>query len=396
MSRFVQIHLLTSYPPANLNRDDQGRPKTAKMGGFDRLRVSSQSLKRAWRTSELFENIVSDEKKMEIFGKEFPVNVGFRSKIFSDRWMSDLLTVNEIDADTAEMWSGDFSRAYGQMEKEENKLSQLAHISDLEAQGLYYSSLELVEYLKNKKQNDLFDKVKEIQESRATKKKADDIKKLNDEIAKTLRTHLLSLGKTSADIAMFGRMLASSPAYNVEAACQVAHAISVHPVVIEDDYFTAVDDLNDGSEDAGAAHIGETGFAAGLFYSYICINRALLVENLGGDEGLAQKSIKALIEAAVKVPPNGKQNSFGSRAYASYVLAEKGDQQPRSLSVAFLKPVTSQGIEGADFGTAAVEALTTQRNNMDAVYGPCAEASCEINVFEGKGTLAELLKFVAE
>jgi CRISPR system Cascade subunit CasC len=176
----------------------------------------------------------------------------------------------------------------------------------------------------------------------------------------------------------------------------VAHAISVHPVVIEDDYFTAVDDLNDGSEDAGAAHIGETGFAAGLFYSYICINRTLLVENLGGDEALAQKSIQALIEAAVKVPPNGKQNSFGSRAYASYVLAEKGDQQPRSLSVAFLKPVTSQGIEGTDFGTAAVDALTTQRQNMNAVYGPCADASCEINVFEGKGTLAELLKFVAE
>ena len=65
------------------------------------------------------------------------------------------------------------------------------------------------------------------------------------------------------DIALFGRMLASKPAYNVEAACQVAHAISVHPIVIEDDYFTAVDDLNNGLEDMGAAHIGETRFAAG-------------------------------------------------------------------------------------------------------------------------------------
>ena len=51
MSRFVQLHLLTSYPPANLNRDDLGRPKTAMMGGEPRLRISSQSLKRAWRTS---------------------------------------------------------------------------------------------------------------------------------------------------------------------------------------------------------------------------------------------------------------------------------------------------------------------------------------------------------
>jgi len=108
---------------------------------------------------------------------------------------------------------------------------------------------------------------------------------------------------TAVDIAMFGRMLASSPAFNVEAACQVAHAISVHPVVIEDDYFTAVDDLNNGMEDMGAAHIGETRFAAGLFYSYICINRELLIQNLDGNEDLANKAIRALTEAAVKVAP---------------------------------------------------------------------------------------------
>jgi CRISPR system Cascade subunit CasC len=355
------------------------------MGGFDRLRVSSQSLKRAWRTSEIFEQIVSAEEKIKIFDKEFPVNIGFRSKVFADKWLSNLLVKNGINAELAEKWSGDFSRAYGQMEKEENKLSQLSHISDLEAQGLYYMSLELVEYLKNKKPNELFDKIKEIQANRATKKKADDIKKLNDKITDSLSSQFLNKGKTSTDIALFGRMLASSPAYNVEAACQVAHAISVHPVMIEDDYFTAVDDLNDGSQDAGAAHIGETGFAAGLFYSYICINRELLVDNLGGDKELAMKAIKALTEAAVKVSPDGKQNSFASRAYASYILAEKGDQQPRSLSVAFLKPVTSQGIEGADFGEASVKALTCQQKNMDKVYGSCADSRFYIDAINGNG-----------
>ena len=50
MSRFVQLHVLTSYPPSNLNRDDTGRPKTAEMGNVNRLRISSQSQKRAWRT----------------------------------------------------------------------------------------------------------------------------------------------------------------------------------------------------------------------------------------------------------------------------------------------------------------------------------------------------------
>ncbi len=56
MSRFIQLHLLTSYPPANLNRDDLGRPKTVMMGGVQRLRVSSQSINRVWRKSEAFED----------------------------------------------------------------------------------------------------------------------------------------------------------------------------------------------------------------------------------------------------------------------------------------------------------------------------------------------------
>jgi CRISPR system Cascade subunit CasC len=381
MSRFVQLHLLTSYPPANLNRDDLGRPKTAKMGGLDRLRVSSQSLKRAWRSSEIFEKIVSNaEKQKEGFEKDHPRHIGFRSKIFADKWVSNFLKDQQVDDEVADLWSEDFSRAFGQVEAEENKLSQLAHISDLEAQGLYYSTVELVDFLNGKKGNETFAKVHEIQENRKTKKKADEISKLNDQIADLLSNVFLSKGKTSVDIALFGRMLASTPAYNVEAACQVAHAVSVHPVVIEDDYFTAVDDLNDGSEDAGAAHIGETGFAAGLFYSYICLNCELLEENLGGDTVLAKRAIRALTEAAVKVAPEGKQNSFGSRAYASYVLAEKGDQQPRSLSVAFLKPITSN-----DYGADAVEALTRHLSNMDGVYGPCADFRFFINALNGEG-----------
>lgn len=356
MSRFIQIHMLTSYPPANLNRDDQGRPKTAKMGGFDRLRVSSQSLKRSWRTSEIFQ-------------KALDGHVGARTKLLGVS-VYEKLVVGGIKEKQAKEWAQKIAGVFGSLKKAKDKqplldleIEQLVHVSQTEQQAL--DSLVKTLFSQNRAPED-----------------AD--------------LDLLRKQGQSADIALFGRMLASSPLFNVEAACQVAHAISVHPVVIEDDYFTAVDDLNDGSEDAGAAHIGETGFAAGLFYAYICINREQLIDNLGGDKELAMKAIKALTEAAVKVAPDGKQNSFGSRAYASYVLAEKGDQQPRSLSVAFLKPVVSQGIEGADFGTAAVDALTTHRNNMDAVYGPCADACCSFNAFEGKGSLAELLKFTAE
>jgi len=189
---------------------------------------------------------------------------------------------------------------------------------------------------------------------------------------------------------MFGRMLASSPAFNTEAAVQVAHAITIHDVAVEDDYFTAVDDLNAGEDDMGAAHIGETEFGAGVFYLYLCIDRDLLKENLG-DGALAGKAIAALVEAAAKVSPNGKQNSFASRAYASYILAEKGEQQPRSLSIAFLKPV-----RGEDIMSKAIAELESKRASMEKVYGKCAESTKNMNAETGEGSLAEIITFITE
>ncbi len=351
MSQFIQLHLLTSYPPANLNRDDLGRPKTAKMGGVDRLRVSSQSLKRTWRMSDLFQDALSG-------------HIGTRTKRIGEG-VYEKLKEGDLAEKKAIEWAKEIAGQFGALKKDkenplnELEIEQLVHVSPAEQKGV----------------DELVDKL--IAEQRAPE--AEELELLRHE-------------ETAADIALFGRMLASKPVYNTEAACQVAHAISVHPVVIEDDYFTAVDDLNDRSEDAGAAHIGETGFAAGLFYSYICINKSLLVDNLNGDEALANQAIKALTEAATKVAPEGKQNSFGSRAYASFVLAEKGVQQPRSLSVAFLKPIDQRQSE--DYATDAIAALTGQQQKFDQVYGDCADARYTLNAVIGDGKLAELLDFV--
>ncbi len=181
-------------------------------------------------------------------------------------------------------------------------------------------------------------------------------------------------------------MLASSPAYNTEAASQVAHAISVHKATVEDDFFTAVDDLNNGEDDMGAGHMGETEFAAGLFYLYLCIDRELLTENLSGDTELANKTIGALIQSAATIAPSGKQNSFASRARASYILCESGDQQPRSLSVAFLKPVG-----GADLLSHSINALEQTREKMDAVYGDGAERTTSLNALSGEGSLQGII-----
>lgn len=344
MSQFIQLHILTSYAPSNLNRDDLGRPKTAKMGGFDRLRVSSQSLKRNWRTSDIFEEALAG-------------HIGIRTKRFGQSVFDSMLEAGAKEKH-AHKCAIAVANVFGKSKKDSLEIEQLAHISPAEQDAALALAAVLV-----------------AEEREPTK---DELKLLNSD-------------RMAVDIAMFGRMLASSPAFNVEAACQVAHALSVHSVVVEDDYFTAVDDLNDGTKDVGSSHIGESGFAAALFYSNICINKTQLIENLGGDEVLANKSIQALTEAAIKVSPTGKQNSYASRAYASYVLAEKGEQQPRSLSVAFLKP-----IQGEDLATSAIEALTKQLDNFDKVYGPCADSRYEINAMTGEGSFTELSEFVGQ
>ena len=350
MTQFIQLHLLTSYPPSNLNRDDLGRPKTAVMGGAKRLRISSQSLKRAWRTSDLFRTALDGR-------------IGTRTKSMGTRVLTDLRGRGMPDKTAraaAEKVAGVFGKVKAARKGEDDgkvEIEQLAHFSPEEIAAID----ALVEAL-----------------AREKREPADE--------------ELLLLRKEhrAADIALFGRMMAAQPDYNVEAAAQVAHAITVHQTDVEDDYFSAVDDLNTGEEDRGAGHIGEAEFAAGLFYLYLCIDRDRLVENLAGDEDLARRALRSLIEAAATVPPSGKQNSYASRAYASYVLAEKGSRQPRSLAVAFLKPVS-----GKDYLAESLKRLSDTRGAMDRVYGPTSEAAYVLDATQGEGTLAGLLDFVA-
>lgn len=352
MSRFVQLHILTNYPPSNLNRDDTGRPKSALVGDAPRLRISSQSQKRAWRTSDLF--------KQELNG-----HIGTRTKRLG-RKLFEELKAGGVSEKAAREWARGIAGQFGKLKsdkKTENNedldIGQLAHFGPEE--------LSAVDAL-----------VKTCISRQAPP--------TEDELA------LLRKPEQAADIALFGRMLASNPDFNVEAAVQVSHAITVHKAVVEDDYFSAVDDLN--KTDTGAAHIGEKGYGAGLFYLYVCINRKLLEENLGNDAELSKKTLAALLHAVTKVSPTGMQNSHASRAHASFVLGEKGDQQPRSLAQAFLKPVSTS--EGGDMLEKAVRALEQRYNNFNKVYGACSDQRCHFNVETAEGSLAELISFVQE
>jgi CRISPR system Cascade subunit CasC len=344
MTGFLQLHLLTFYPPANLNRDDTGRPKTATVGGVPRLRISSQALKRAWRTSAVFA-----ERLHEFRGK--------RTQRFGEN-IENRLQDKGVEPKRALQIARDIAQHFGTLKPESDRApartEQLAFISP--------------------------------EEQTAALALADRI--AAGEAIEPSVEKLLRRTDTAADIAMFGRMLAENPAYNREAAVQVAHAITTHRVTVEDDYYTAIDDLKTPEEDAGAGFISELGFGSGIFYLYACVDTGLLVKNLGGERGLAADACAALAEAAATVSPKGKQPSFAARARAHYVLAEFGSPQPRTLAGAFIKPV-----DDADLATASVKELEEWRSKLDRAYGPAAEASVTMDVAAERGTLADIVEF---
>jgi CRISPR system Cascade subunit CasC len=338
------------------------------MGGVDRLRISSQCLKRSWRKSDVFQIALDG-------------HIGDRTKRFGRKIYQKLLA-GSIGEKDAVAWARMIAGCFGK----------------LEVESLDKAKIDKNKVLKSKLEKDplmCFD-IKQLAHISPEEKGAVDdlcsvlISENREPTSDELK--LLRHCETAADIALFGRMLADDVAYNMDASCQVSHAISVHPVAIEDDYFTAVDDLNNQEEDRGSAHIGEAGFASALFYIYVCIDTELLLQNLGSNEELAKKTIASLLEAAATVAPSGKQNSFASRAYASYIMVEKGNRQPRSLSVAFLKPIT-----GEDFGTDAYKALERTCKRIDDVYEITDVQRKTLNALTGEGCkLSELIKFASE
>jgi CRISPR system Cascade subunit CasC len=373
MNRFLQLHLLTNFPPANLNRDDTGRPKTALMGDALRLRVSSQCEKRAWRTSDVFREALSasppsgrsrSEARTIVQWEDQPhPHLGTRTKEAGVQ-IYQALIARDVKEKDAKAWAASMAEQFGKLQKEKSD----APLNELRIQQLCHLGPEeraAVDAL-----------VASCAERRSAPTEAE--------------LKLLRRPQAAVDIAMFGRMLADHPSHNVEAAVQVAHAVTVHKAAVEDDYFSAVDDLN--RDDKGAGHIGERGYGAGLFYQYICVNRELLAENLGGDEALSKRALGALLHAVTKVAPTGMQNSHASRAYASYVLAEQGNQQPRSLVQAFLRPVKPYD-EQDDMLSLAVKALERRVENFDKVYGACAELRYTLNVEQAQGRLDELVTF---
>ena len=328
---FVELHMIQNFSPANLNRDDTNNPKDCEFGGVRRARISSQCIKRAIRLSP-------------VFAETTGVEVGKRTKWIVKKYLLPPLVEAGKDEQEALAHLERFVPLYASKldakSKEDKKTAVLLYLSNAEIAGIVETLLA----------------------------NWDD---LSDE--KTLKALVRGLvkkqqGTSSApDIALFGRMLAEKPELGLDAACQVAHAISTHRVTMEMDFYTAVDDLNP-EDTAGAGMMGFTGFDSACFYRYARIDWKQLVKNLGDDADLARRTVAGFLRAAVAAVPSGKQNAFAANNPPSFLLAVvRRDGMGWSLANAFEKPVYPSG--GSGLVRPSVAALDGYWGRLCRVYG---------------------------
>ena len=173
----------------------------------------------------------------------------------------------------------------------------------------------------------------------------------------------------AVDIALFGRMVADDTDLNVDAACQVAHAISTHAAENEYDFFTAVDDEKSRSEeeeDAGAGMMGTVEFSSATMYRYATVNLDMLVKNLGDGEA-ALRALEVFIKGFCLSMPTGKQNTFANRTVPETVVVSVREDQPVSLVGAFEKPIPQDADHG--YVDRSVESLVRYSSTIEENYG---------------------------
>ena len=350
----LEIHILQSFPPANLNRDENGMPKSTVFGGRPRARISSQCQKRAVR----------------LFYQE---NSGLKPEHFAQRsraWMPELkglLTLQSIPETQAEIAAKLALEVLGakfEGDKIESKTILFLGRTEIEAVA-----------------NILIKNWEAIAPGLAGDKPALPGKDPN--IPKVIEKLLAEKNKPG-DVALFGRMMASLPTVNVDASVQMAHAISVNTLQQEFDFFTAVDDLGAG-DDQGADHIGETGYNSSTYYRFAVVDTKQLEKNLGTKEQVAE-IVQAFAEAFVKAIPTGHQNSFAAHSLPALVMAVVRKGQPVSLVDAFEDPIRPIG--SSSLLEKAVASLDSHWADMIKMYG-------DTSVFKGVVTrtkLAEGLK----
>ncbi|MEV5988870.1 type I-E CRISPR-associated protein Cas7/Cse4/CasC [Streptomyces sp. NPDC052051] len=329
---FLDVHALQTVPPSNLNRDDTGAPKSAVYGGVPRARVSSQAWKRATRAC------FTDEHLLD------PSELGVRTKKVAEVVAARITALDESidEADALRLAAVVVETATGsKIEAPKRKTSKAKGKSEDADEAAGGEAAPQSKYL-------MFLSARQIDGLAALAVEgAADIAGFLKEKDNKARAKQVADTRHSVDIALFGRMVADSADFNVDAAAQVAHAISVHRVDIESDYYTAVDDENTDAE-SGAGMIGTVDFNSATLYRYAAVGVHQLAANLG--EGLREdepvitpvrRAVEAFVHAFVASLPKGKINTFGHHTLPDTVVVKLRTTRPISFVAAFEEPVTA-------------------------------------------------------
>ncbi len=288
MTTFINIHTLISHPSSMMNRDDSGLQKTAIFGGSTRSRISSQCLKRAIRQSDIYKEAVDEvsirtnkfDELLELCKKELPE--------------TDAKLIEDILLNLG-------SKVKAETNKETKEKTRHFDAVQPYAIGAIREAINMVEA-------------------------GTELKALKSIV------HIPTF-----DVALSGRMDASCPDRNVEAAMSVAHSLTTHSADIEVDWFTACDDL----AEQGSGHIGTTEFSSGVFYRYASINLDLLAKNTHKTKEELGGIINTMIRCFAQVSPSAKQKTFAAHNHADFVMVTQADQ-PLSLANAFRSPIKNK------------------------------------------------------
>ncbi|MDS2172675.1 type I-E CRISPR-associated protein Cas7/Cse4/CasC [Nesterenkonia sp. CL21] len=340
MTLYIDVHALHTLPPNNINRDDTGAPKTATFGGVPRQRVSSQAWKRAIRKD--FPTYLSQDK------------LGTRTKRVVEKTVTK---IRELDgswetARAAEAVEAVFDAARITTSRPKPKKDQ-DPADDEEPKEL----LGETSYLLFLSTHQIERVARHVIEHDGAKPSKKDAQKLLDE-------------EHSVDIAMFGRMVADSPNYNVDAAVQVAHALGTSAAEPEFDYYTAVDDVVEEADETGAGMIGTVQMMSSTLYRYATVNMAQLEKNLASREA-ATEAAKAFVQAFVTSMPTGKQNAFANRTMPEAVVVSLRSDRPVSWVNAFEEPVVDSLEENRR--SQAARKLAAEAAQIAEIYDAPAE-----------------------
>jgi len=352
LPRFIQIHTLHNYPGALLNRDDAGLAKRLPYGDAIRTRISSQCLKRHWRTAE-------DHFALANLG----VSMAVRSRVTLDLICKKLIETGLSEALAQSASEG--LRDAGLLDKGGKDIKGKEALTTGQAVLMGYAEID---YL-----------VKRCAELAQENTEA---KALKTAIAKFLKDEKKNIEAlkygSGLESALFGRMVTSDVLASRDASVYVAHAFTVHESQVENDYFTVVDDLLREAGEQGSAGIFDTELASGLYYGYVVVDVPQLIANLEGEKAkdwatlpsekreLAGRVVQHLLHLIATVSPGAKRGSTAPFEWAKFLLVEVGDWQPRSLAGAFQNalPMNRPAIREA-----AVQMLADEIGKLDAAYG---------------------------